>query len=212
VSAIAALLLAATTLGTERGLAEAKLGSKPVRIEYGRPRLYGRSLGDLLAQLPEDRVWRAGFNDVTTLTSEGALSLGGSRVPPGRYSLYVHIPTQGAAELILNRDPGLELGKLGHALGFPVSAEDSHRLWPHLEGYETGNPGKGLPAIAAEEQARAPLRSLVALPALDQFTITLAPSGAQVLLTLAWGDTRWSTELRSADADGTVRQKGEERR
>src|SRR5215510_4328634 len=75
-------LLAATLLCDEarahdaaRGTAEGSIGGMKVTIEYGRPELKGRSLDALLAQLPEDRVWRAGTDEVTTLTTEGALAL-----------------------------------------------------------------------------------------------------------------------------------------
>ena len=42
-----------------------------------------------MAQLPADRVWRAGVDQVTTLTTEADLMVGGKRVPAGKYTLYV---------------------------------------------------------------------------------------------------------------------------
>src|SRR5262245_6127635 len=100
----------------KRGTAEGSIGGRKVTIEYGRPELKGRSLDALLAQLPEDRVWRAGTDEATTLTTEGALALEsmsgaactrlrapveGRKVPAGRYTLYVSAPPSGAVSLIL---------------------------------------------------------------------------------------------------------------
>ena len=55
----------------------------------------GRKLDDLLAQLPADRIWRAGDNQVTTLTAESDILVGGAKVPAGKYSLYVLAPASG---------------------------------------------------------------------------------------------------------------------
>jgi hypothetical protein len=189
--------------GPARGTAEASLRGLKVRVEYGRPRLFGRTLAELMDGLPEDRIWRAGFNEVTTLATEGTLLLGRFRVRPGCYSLYVHVPKDGASELILNSDLGLELGSLGRALGFPVSAEDAHRRWPHLEGYDKGNPEKGLPPIASAEVARAPLRSEHVEP-LDLFTVTFRSIEGGLELELTWGETRLSAELRPAPSVSTA--------
>src|SRR2546422_806740 len=62
---------------TPRGTASATVGGKKVTIDYGRPALKGRSIDELLKQLPEDRMWRAGENQVTTLTTEGDITIGG---------------------------------------------------------------------------------------------------------------------------------------
>src|SRR5262245_18790109 len=156
-----------------------------VTIEYGRPELKGRSLDALLAQLPEDRVWRAGTDEVTTLTTEGALALAsmsgaactrlrapveGRKVPAGKYTVYVSLPPSGVASLILNADPGIELGALGKILGFPVSAGESKTMWPHLEGYNF-NREKGVVGIAQTEVVRAPMTPSAADPPVDPFTI-----------------------------------------
>ena len=191
------VLLGGFAGGPARGTTQASLHGLKVRVEYGRPRLFGRTLAELMDGLPEDRIWRAGFNEVTTFATEGALLLGRFRVPPGCYSLYVHVPKDSPSELILNSDLGLELGSLGRALGFPVSAEDAHRRWPHLEGYDKGNPEKGLPPIASAEVARAPLRSEQVEP-LDLFTVTFRSIEGGLELQLVWGEIRLSADLRPA--------------
>jgi len=198
----------------KRGTAEGSIGGRKVTIEYGRPELKGRSLDALLAQLPEDRVWRAGTDEVTTLTTEGALALeslsgaactrlrapvAGRRVPAGKYTVYVSAPPSGAMALILNADPGIELGTLAKILGFTVPESESKQLWPHLEGYNF-NREKGVVGIAQTEVVRALMTPGVADPPVDPFTITLEPSGANALtLRLAWADKAWSVDLRGAE-------------
>lgn len=199
---------------TKRGIAEGSIHGKKVTIEYGRPELKGRSLDALLAQLPEDRVWRAGTDEVTTFATEGALVLdclsgaacsrvrapgGGRKVPAGKYSLYISVPQTGAVALILNSDPGIELGALGTILGFPVSATESKQLYPHLEGYNL-NREKGVAGIAQTEVARALMTPGTADPPVDPFTISLEPSGESALtLRFAWADKAWSVDFRGAE-------------
>ena len=57
-------------------------------IEYGRPASAGRTVEALTAQLPADRIWRAGENQVTTLTTDTDVMIGDKRVP-GRQVLGV---------------------------------------------------------------------------------------------------------------------------
>src|SRR5512132_1444654 len=78
-----------------RETVSALVGGKKVSVEYGRPALKGRKMGDLLSQLPADRIWRAGMDQATTLTAEGDITVGGKPVKAGKYTLYVHAPTTG---------------------------------------------------------------------------------------------------------------------
>src|SRR5215208_5176767 len=75
-----------------RETVSAMVGGKKVSIEYGRPALNGRKMADLLTQLPADRIWRAGMDQATTLTTEGDITVGGKPVRAGRYTVYVHAP------------------------------------------------------------------------------------------------------------------------
>ena len=218
---LALCVLATTSLcgpvyahGAKRGTAEGSIRGKKVTVEYGRPELKGRSLDALLSQLPDDRVWRAGTDEITTLTTEGGLVLeclsgvacsrvrapgGGRRVPAGKYSLYVSAPPNGAVALILNSDPGIELGALAKILGFTVPENESKRLWPHLEGYNL-NRGNGVAGIAQTEVARALMMSGTADPPVDPFTISIEPSGSTALtLMLAWADKTWSVDLHGSE-------------
>ena len=191
-----------------------------VTVEYGRAELKGRALESLIAQLPDDRVWRAGADEVTTLTTEGDLLLdclsgssctrnrrpgGGRRVRAGRYSVYVSAPQEGDWSLILNSDPGIELGALAKVMGFPVPEGDARRLWPHLEGYNMNRAHErrrdrghgGRPGDHETGHRQSPGRSIHDPPralGLDQ----------ALTLTLAWADRTWSVELNGARSRASV--------
>ena len=115
----ASLCSLAYAQAAQRGIAAGTIQGKKVTVDYGRAELRGRSLESLIAQLPDDGVWRAGADEVTTLTTEGELSLdcltgssctrsrrpsGGRKVAAGKYSVYVSAPQEGDWSLILNSD------------------------------------------------------------------------------------------------------------
>lgn len=167
-----------------RGKATATIAGKSVTIDYGRPALKGRTIDALLAQLPEDRMWRAGENQVTTFTTDVPLLIGGKRVPAGTYSLYVHVPASGPWSLVLNSDQGVPLGTIFPAA--PAALKDAP--WPRIQDYTK--------SIAAKEVVRAAMtRGAVSEP-LDLFEIRFNPLGDGAALTLAWGDQNWSLPIR----------------
>ena len=185
----AALCLAATGSAQDknpRGTAVGTVGSKKVTIDYGRPALKGRSLDELMKQLPEDRMWRAGENQVTTLTTEGDITIGGKKVPAGKYSVYVHAGEANQWELVLNKDLGQPLGKIWDKAPDNMKNEP----WPHLDDYTK--------AIASQEVARIPLKAAKSSGPADLFTIGFAPAGSGSTMTLAWGDQAWSAEVTPA--------------
>jgi hypothetical protein len=184
------VLAAATTAFAQparnpRGTATATIEGKTVTIDYGRPSLKGRSLDELTAKLATDRIWRAGENQVTILTTETDLVIGGKAVPAGKYSLYVHAPASGDWSLAVNSDTGIELGKI-YA---PAPENMKKELWPRLDGYAN---------VLAKEVARAPMKAGKADPATDMFTISLAPAGPGATLNMAWGDKSWSLDVKAA--------------
>ena len=184
----AALALSAAAFAQpadSRGTASVTLGGKKVTIDYGRPALKGRSLDELTSKLPADRIWRAGENQVTTLTTETDLTVGGKTVPAGKYSLYVHAPATGDWSLVINSDLGIPLVKI--FAGAPENMKNEP--WPHLEGYSN---------VLAKEVARAPMKSGKTAPAADPFTISLTPKGEGATLTMAWADRSWSLDLTAA--------------
>ena len=110
---LAALSLAgAAQAQTPRGAAVTTLGDKKVAVDYGRPALKGRTIDALLKQLPPERIWRAGENEVSTFSTETDLKVGGKTLKAGKYSLYVHVPESGKWALVLNSDLGQPLGSL----------------------------------------------------------------------------------------------------
>lgn len=164
----------------------ATLNGKKVAIDYGRPALNGRKVDELVAQLPADRVWRAGANEVTTLTTDTPLLIGGKKVPAGKYSVYVHAPATGDWALILNTDPGVPLKTI-----FPAAPpERADHLWPILDGYAK---------IAGKEVVRVPMKSVPAREPMDRFLIGLDPAvGGASAITLTWGDRAWKVDVKDA--------------
>ena len=169
-----------------RGAASTNVAGKKLAVDYGRPALKGRALDELLKQLPPDRMWRAGENQVTTMSLDGDVLIGGKKVPAGKYSVYVHAADAKTWELVLNRDLGQPLGKIW------AQAPDNmkNEPWPHLDDYTN--------AIASQEVARVPLKEAKSSGAADLFTIGFTPAGSGSTMTLAWGDQAWSTDLQPA--------------
>jgi hypothetical protein len=85
------------------GTADCTIKGKKVTIDYSRPFLKGRKLGQELA--PYGKVWRTGANEATTLTTAIALDIGGAKVPAGTYTLYT-LPSEGTWKLIINKQTG----------------------------------------------------------------------------------------------------------
>jgi hypothetical protein len=187
-AAVAALALAASVSaqGNPRGNAAATLGGKKVTVDYGRPALKGRSLDALMKDLPADRIWRAGENQVTTLTTEGDLLVGGKKIPAGKYSVYVHAGEGGAWDIVLNKDLGMPLGQMWAQAPEKMKNEP----WPHYTDYTK--------AIAGSEVLRVPMKAVTAAQPADQFTVSFAAKGQGQELALAWGTQSWSVELQPA--------------
>jgi hypothetical protein len=85
------------------GTAEVTLKGKKITIDYSRPYLKGRKVGQELA--PYGKVWRTGANEATALTTETDLTIGGVKVPAGKYTLYT-LPSEGTWKLIINKQTG----------------------------------------------------------------------------------------------------------
>ncbi len=187
--AVAALVVATPVFAqarNPRGNASATVGGKKVAVDYGRPALKGRNLDDLMKNLPPDRMWRAGENQVTTLTTEGDLTIGGKKVPAGKYSLYVHAGENNDWSLVLNKDLGVPLGKIYDKAPDNLKNEP----WPYLKGYTE--------SIGANEVVRAKMAQAKTAQAADLFTMSFAPKGQGQELTLAWGAQAWTVELQPA--------------
>ena len=170
----------------------AVVGGTEVSIEYGRPSLKGRSFSELTGKLPEERMWRAGSEQITTLSTSGAVMIGGKMVPPGKYALYVHCPADGAYSLVANKALGQPLGEIWSEAPAHLAKEP----WPHMNYKD----------IAGSEVARIPLKQLKNAEAVDLFTITLTGGTSNGKINLAWGDTSLAADVKSTKPEGSYRE------
>ncbi|MEO8623362.1 MAG: DUF2911 domain-containing protein, partial [bacterium] len=79
------------------------VGSAAAVISFGSPRTRGRDI--LGAVVPYDKVWRTGANAATVLKIDHDVTIGGTKVPAGSYSLWT-LPTASGATLIINSQHG----------------------------------------------------------------------------------------------------------
>jgi len=85
--------------------APARPASAPAKlwIDYGQPHARGRTV--IGTVVPFDTVWRTGANSSTTFSTDVDLTIGGTIVPKGVYSLY-SIPSRTGWTLAINRQTG----------------------------------------------------------------------------------------------------------
>ena len=149
----ALVTLAASSFAQEReprGKAETTVNGKSVTIDYGRPALKGRSLDELMNNLPGDRIWRAGENQVTILETKAGLKIGGTSIPAGKYSLYVYAPAEGNWALCVNKNLGIPLGEIwGEA-----PPEMAKEPWPELRELQSEHRGRRNRADSDDEEIR----------------------------------------------------------
>ncbi|GAB4230194.1 MAG: hypothetical protein Kow00109_01800 [Acidobacteriota bacterium] len=174
----------------DRGSASIQLGAGKVSIDYGRPALKGRTVAQLLAQLPADRMWRAGADRVTILETTVPLEIAGKIVPAGKYSVYVHCGEDNVYSLVLNKDLGQPLKNIWSAA--PPAVAD--QPYPHFNYSQE---------IADQEVLRVPMKRVVAEQPVELFTIELQPSGDGATLSMAWGTEHWSVDVKPAAAEGS---------
>jgi len=100
--------------------AECKLpDGKTVTVDYSSPRAKGRKIyGDLV---PYGKVWRAGANEATTLVTDTDLTVGGTPVPAGSYTIFA-IPNADKWTLVISK----KTGEWGTA--YPGPGEDLARI------------------------------------------------------------------------------------
>jgi len=157
-----------------------------VEIDYGQPELKGRDLDELMKELPADRIWRAGLNQVSTLTTGTDILIGGTKVPAGKYSIYVYAGEAGPWSFILNEDLGVPLGKIWDQAPDNMKNEP----WPHLGDYTE--------AIKDQEVVRATMEKVGGAAPADVFTMSFAEQGEGADLTLVWGDQAWKVDIQPA--------------
>lgn len=168
-----------------RDLATIEIDGKKISIDYGRPALNGRNIDELLKRLPAGGMWRAGSEQVTTLTTETDLMVAGKKVAAGKYSLYVHCPESGEFSVVVNRDLGQPLGEIWDQAPDHLAKEP----WPR-SAYEQ--------QIGSQEVVRAPMKGGTESDFKNRFTIALVPLKKGAILRMSWGNQSWSADLYEA--------------
>ncbi|MGI9089619.1 MAG: DUF2911 domain-containing protein [Gemmatimonadaceae bacterium] len=80
------------------------VGGQTVVATYGSPRKRGRViLGNVV---PYDRIWRTGANEATVLVFDHDLSIAGTTLPAGAYSIWTLPERDGTVQLIINKQHG----------------------------------------------------------------------------------------------------------
>jgi hypothetical protein len=81
-----------------RDTMRASVGSVQLTAVYSRPATRGRRIWGAL--VPWDTIWRFGADFATHLTLSGDLLMGATRVPAGRYTLWM-VPSERAVSLLV---------------------------------------------------------------------------------------------------------------
>ncbi len=77
-----------------------EFGLGNIELSYSRPNMKGRKIfGDLV---PFGKVWRTGANSATTLTFSDEVTIGGTKVPAGKYGLLT-IPGESEWTVIITK-------------------------------------------------------------------------------------------------------------
>src|SRR5215475_13367344 len=75
-------------------------GISSIELSYSRPGIKGRKIfGELV---PFGKVWRTGANNATTITFGDDVTIGGQKVPAGKYGLLT-IPGQNSWTVIITK-------------------------------------------------------------------------------------------------------------
>jgi hypothetical protein len=78
-------------------------GGKSISVDYSSPRAKGRNIyGELV---PFGQVWRTGANEATTFITTAGITVGGTAVPEGNFTLFT-IPNKEKWTLILSKKTG----------------------------------------------------------------------------------------------------------
>ncbi len=84
-----------------------QVGLTDITIDYSSPAVKGRTIwGDLVAY---DQVWRAGANAATKITFSQNVSVNGTEIPKGTYSIFA-IPSKAEWTMIINKDANASEG------------------------------------------------------------------------------------------------------
>ena len=78
-------------------------GGKTVKTAYSSPRVKGRKIyGGLV---PHGEVWRTGANEATTFVTSSDITVGGTKVPAGSYTIF-SVPNADGWKLVVSKGTG----------------------------------------------------------------------------------------------------------
>jgi Protein of unknown function (DUF2911) len=84
-----------------RDTSRATVGDAAIAVEYSRPAARGRNIwGDVVHY---DKVWRLGADVATHFSTTADLTVGGAKIPAGRYTIWMQLSRGGASYLIVNK-------------------------------------------------------------------------------------------------------------
>jgi len=88
---------------------DATVDGAKITIVYGRPYTKDPKSGEKRkiwgTLVPYGKVWRLGADEATILTTDKDITIGGTAIPAGSYSLYLW-PEEAGAKLIVNKQTG----------------------------------------------------------------------------------------------------------
>ena len=86
---------------SSKEMATGKINGATITINYSSPSVKERKIwGELV---PFNEVWRAGANEATTFETSKDITVGGSKLPAGKYSFFV-IPKEKECIVIFNKE------------------------------------------------------------------------------------------------------------
>jgi hypothetical protein len=86
-----------------RDTVHATVGGAHLTLDYGRPHRRGREIfGNVV---PWGQVWRTGANAATGFTTDADITINGTAIPKGSYTLF-SLPEAAGAKLIVNKQTG----------------------------------------------------------------------------------------------------------
>lgn len=87
----------------------ATVGDAKITIVYGRPYTKDPKSGEQRkvwgTLVPYGKVWRMGADEATILTTDKPITIGGTAIAAGSYSLYL-LPSESGAKLVVNKQTG----------------------------------------------------------------------------------------------------------
>ena len=81
---------------------------KTVKIDYSSPRAKGRKIFGAASDkaiVPYGEVWRTGANEATTFVADTNVTVGGTAVPAGSYTIFT-VPKADAWTLVISKKTG----------------------------------------------------------------------------------------------------------